>query len=319
MTKNLFSAAAGRFEMFLPQPCDTAQQTQAIPAQDHEAWSVEPGLMAFHSGGLMPAAGLMQASFTPGGTGRSLTHTSGSDLIDDAEEFNITLDFFGSPEGWDAALLDGFIAAADFLSTIITGDVADFVPRRGGAIDDLRIKASLVDIDGTGGVLGQAGPTMLRSDSALPVMGVMEFDRADAANSEAAGVWDEIVLHEMIHVLGFGTIWDNLGLLDTYTDDNGTPYRRNDDSLDYRFNGAAANAAFAAAFPDLHAESQGLGIFVETDGGAGTAGGHWDEETFDGELMTGYINDSGNYLSDMTIASLEDLGYETIWDSGTLA
>lgn len=35
--------------------------------------------------------------------------------------------------------------------------------------------------------------------------------------------------------------------------------------------------------------------------------------------MTGYINDSGNYLSDMTIASLEDLGYETVWESGTVA
>ena len=29
--------------------------------------------------------------------------------------------------------------------------------------------------------------------------------------------------------------------------------------------------------------------------------------------MTGYINNSDNYLSDMTVASLEDLGYGTIW------
>lgn len=86
-----------------------------------------------------------------------------------------------------------------------------------------------------------------------------------------------------------------------------------------RFNGAAANEAFAAEFPDIHATAGGLGVFVETDGGPGTAGGHWDDDTFGAELMTGYLNQSGNYLSDMTIASLEDLGYETIWESGTVA
>ena len=52
------------------------------------------------------------------------------------------------------------------------------------------------------------------------------------------------------------------------------------------------------------------GVQVEQDGGAGTRDSHWDEETFGNEIMTGYINISGNYLSDMSIASLGDLGYE---------
>ena len=29
--------------------------------------------------------------------------------------------------------------------------------------------------------------------------------------------------------------------------------------------------------------------------------------------MTGYINWSDNYLLPMTVASLEDLGYDTVW------
>ena len=29
--------------------------------------------------------------------------------------------------------------------------------------------------------------------------------------------------------------------------------------------------------------------------------------------MTGYINNSDNNLSDMTVASLEDLGYDTVF------
>ena len=53
---------------------------------------------------------------------------------------------------------------------------------------------------------------------------------------------------------------------------------------------------------------------VETDGGSGTAGGHWDDEIFEDEIMTGFISDE-NYVSSMTVASLEDLGYDTVWDA----
>jgi hypothetical protein len=55
------------------------------------------------------------------------------------------------------------------------------------------------------------------------------------------------------------------------------------------------------------------GVPVEQDGGPGTRDSHWDEEIFGNEIMTGYINNSDNYLSQMTVASLDDLGYDTIW------
>jgi len=52
----------------------------------------------------------------------------------------------------------------------------------------------------------------------------------------------------------------------------------------------------------------GASIPVERDGGSGTACGHWDEECFMGEIMTGHL--SGNMaMSTMTLASLEDMGY----------
>ena len=51
-------------------------------------------------------------------------------------------------------------------------------------------------------------------------------------------------------------------------------------------------------------------IAVEQDGGSGTAGSHWDEETFNNELMTGYINDGENYFTAMSAASFADLGYQ---------
>ena len=53
-----------------------------------------------------------------------------------------------------------------------------------------------------------------------------------------------------------------------------------------------------------------LVLFVQMiDGGSGTAGAHWDEETFHNELMTGYINDGANPYSAMSAASFADLGY----------
>ena len=53
----------------------------------------------------------------------------------------------------------------------------------------------------------------------------------------------------------------------------------------------------------------GSGIPVEQDGGSGTAGSHWDEETFGNELMTGYINDGDNPFSAMSAAAFRDMGY----------
>jgi hypothetical protein len=41
----------------------------------------------------------------------------------------------------------------------------------------------------------------------------MQFDIADAQNYQDQGLFGVIVTHEMIHSLGFGSIWSNLGLV----------------------------------------------------------------------------------------------------------
>ena len=48
---------------------------------------------------------------------------------------------------------------------------------------------------------------------------------------------------------------------------------------------------------------------VENTGGPGTADSHWRETVFRNEMMTGFVGPSGNPLSRMTVASLQDLGY----------
>ncbi|WP_422028604.1 leishmanolysin-related zinc metalloendopeptidase [Roseovarius sp.] len=215
--------------------------------------------------------------------------------------YNVTIEFEGP---WTVELQEAFIAAADYLGTLILEDIPDvFVD--GVLIDDIVITATLASIDGTGGVLGSAGPRVLRDDgSYLPATGAMTFDIADAENLHDNGNWSAVVLHEMLHALGFGPLWSLMGLL------SGSVA-----SGDLRFTGQNAIDTYNSEFPGIAGADSGslTGVPVETDGGSGTAGGHWDEALFDQELMTGYVDD-GSYISVMTIATLEDMGYDTVFD-----
>lgn len=210
----------------------------------------------------------------------------------DVGGYNIEIDFKGT---WTTDLQRAFIDSSELISDIILGDITD-VFYRGKVIDDIRIDAELTYIDGVGGILGQAGPTAVRTADYLPATAVMEFDSADADAYNQLGLWDDIVLHEMMHSIGFGTVWSYKGLISGAGTD--TPIFTGDGAVmtyEYLFNASGA-----------------AGVPVEGDGGQGTRDSHWDEETFDNEIMTGYI-DTTNYMSDMTIASLEDLGYDTTW------
>jgi hypothetical protein len=142
-------------------------------------------------------------------------------------------------------------------------------------------------------VLGAAGPCLVRNADFLSLYGIMFFDIDDLDFLEQLGFFDEVVIHEMGHVLGFGTLWNfgrNLLV-------GGAP--------DPRFTGPLA----IAAYDDLGGEGT---VPVEGDqGGSGTLFSHWDEATFFNELMTGFLNSSAsaNPLSDVSVASMGDLGY----------
>jgi hypothetical protein len=215
----------------------------------------------------------------------------------DPGHYNIEIAFKGT---WSTDLVNVFKSAADLLSDYITADIPD-VLYKGKLIDDLSITAELTNIDGVGGILGQAGPTALRTGSYLPAAGSMQFDLADATTYQGQGLFDDIVLHEMMHTLGFGTIWSYKGLLSGAGSDNPL------------FIGNKATAAYQTLF----SANAATGVPVEQDGGSGTRDSHWDEQTFNGELMTGYIgyrDSSGtaqlhDNLSYMSVASMGDLGY----------
>jgi len=206
-------------------------------------------------------------------------------------EFDIELVF---PDASLSASQQAVIAQAALRwSQIIVGDVPDFNVPGVGLVDDLRLVAVARAIDGVGGILGQAGPVTLRPGSFLPATGLMELDSADLADLEPTGLFRDLLLHEMGHALGFGTIWTNLGLLSGA----GT--------ADPRFTGAQATTQYNILF-----QNNQTSVPVENVGGPGTINTHWRESVFDNELMTGAANFGvANPLSRLTVASLGDLGY----------
>ena len=192
----------------------------------------------------------------------------------------------------DSSYLGAFQAAADRWEQIIVADLPDVNSSNFGFIDDLLIDVSVVSIDGRSGILGHAGPDWIRSNSKLPYHGVMQFDSADMAWMLSSGVLAGTVLHEMGHVLGIGTLWNLFNLIDPNT---------------HKYFGSQALSEYRILIGDGSATF----IPLEDGGGPGTANGHWDEEIFDKEIMTGYVESPGTPmpLSRMTIAALADLGY----------
>ncbi|HYC30711.1 MAG TPA: leishmanolysin-related zinc metalloendopeptidase [Gemmatimonadales bacterium] len=223
-----------------------------------------------------------------------------------ATGFNIEVRHQGSPS---AAQLLAFAEAEVRWEQVIAADIPDLQvvaspgdcgpgsPALSEQVDDLLILANLIPIDGPGSVLGAAGPCFIRQPGSLPVVGQMRFDTDDLDLLEGNDILRVVILHEMGHVLGFGTMWKTLGLLADASIPGGA---------DPHFTGPLAVAAFNGAGG---AGYTGGKVPVEDTGGQGTADSHWRESVFDTELMTGFIGPGVNPMSAITLQSLADMGY----------
>lgn len=176
------------------------------------------------------------------------------------------------------------------------GDCFENSPAMDEIVDDIVIFASVDSIDGPGMILGGASPCWIRDVGSLTLVGGMVFDSADMGFLEAQGIMNAVILHEMGHVLGIGTLWDWVTPNLIVGAGSANPY----------FNGVNGVFRFdmegGTTYP-------GTPVPVENTGGDGTRDGHWRESVMGGELMTGYISLIGNPLSTITVGSLSDLGY----------
>lgn len=222
------------------------------------------------------------------------------------------------------AVANAFARAVSKIQAVIVGDAQD-IPANvatpacnipgplNEVVDDVVIYARVENIDGPGGTLGSAGPCYIRSNAAngnpstippLTIYGTMRFDSADLDNLAAQGRLEAVILHEMLHVIGVGTLWNQPS--NAYLLDSGQPT--------VRFTGplarlACVNQNGGATTCATHVPVENC-LDLQVTCGAGTINSHWKESVFLGELMTGFLSAGTNPFSAMTIQSLADMGYQ---------
>lgn len=233
-------------------------------------------------------------------------------------QYNIVVRFYGPAMTTAQQAL--FTNAAARLRAVIIGELAnvttgntDLTQCLGSSttinetIDDLVIYATIADIDGPGKVLASAGPCYVRSgknaaglggvDSLTSIIGVMRFDSNDIGNIPA-NTLQNIILHEMLHVVGVGSMWLSDGWNLVSGAGTATP----------RYTGLNGRQGCLDVGGTITCSSS---VPVENNDGPGTADVHWEEDMFDTELMTGYVEGGGVAmpLSLLTVKSLADIGY----------
>lgn len=200
-------------------------------------------------------------------------------------------------------------------------------------VDHLMIAARVAPIDGVNNILGQAGPCARELNSFFPVFGIMDFDLADIDGMIQDDIVEPVILHEMGHVLGIGTLWQFAvqgQFVEDFSEESGLlrdPIFTTDAFGNLQVN-ANRQPRFIGtlaidAFEEIGGSFSGVGVPVE-DGtlngnelfdnradGQGSIDGHWDEDFMPGELMEFRIGASTTHpLSVVSLQSLRDLGYE---------
>jgi hypothetical protein len=233
--------------------------------------------------------------------------------VDNAKADFLTLKFI--EDDIPANVMASFIKAKESINSLITTRYPDArVPMdvsladscgspyingkisQGTILNRLTIYVSVRDIDGPSGVLATAGPCGLwvkLHDFLLPLVGIMIFDKPDTQSLVAANGFEDVVLHEMLHCMGFGTAsqWNDLVKARPILNDP-------------LYTGIFGKEGYY----DVGGPSQTFVPLANT-GGKGTALSHWREFTFRDELMTGYKNGTSQSLSLLTAKALIDIGY----------
>ena len=253
----------------------------------------------------------------------------------DNSRYNITL-VFSTDETTQSLTPEQkqvFIDAGERWSNIITEDLADvsdfslpqdqYVPGGPpiqGTIDDVVIFVRFGELDGP---LGRAGPRLVRStgtpDENLTTVGFMEFEITEFEPGgffENEQQYNDVIVHEMGHVIGIGTLWSLTGNVDENyipTNPPTVPAGLPNPDYDPGFTGPLALGEYNVLRTNKGLEEAGT-VPIANTGGPGNYNGHWREIVFRNELMTPFAAGLEE-LSRMTAASLGDVGYTVNVDS----
>ena len=222
-----------------------------------------------------------------------------------AEQDNVVLE---AARRWESVIVQGVTDIDLANNPIGAGQCATGSPIVDDVIDDVRMFVRIDSIDGPGKILARAGPcfsriTRFEGYPDIPrsvIAGAMEFDEDDLNRLAAQGILVSTVLHEMGHVLGFGTMWDRFDLLENHSV-GGNP------NADTHFTGPLATRAFERSGGRNY--RGGAIVPVENGGTRGSADSHWRESVFENELMTPFLSAGIEPFSIVTIEAMADLGF----------
>lgn len=229
-----------------------------------------------------------------------------------------------------------FLEAEKFWEDRIAAYSYELPNRLRRRITALEIIATVEPIDGEGGVLGAAGPeatvTLDRNVDSRPfvvaVRSAMFFDIDDFASLEADGILQDVIIHEMGHALGFGSLWVDNQLI-----------RELEGVGETQYIGQYGVAGFGRETGNPRVEFvpiQQPSEFV----GAGTALAHWDDappffnrvnsNVPTKEILTGFACDADpnggtdlfcapKFLSNASLGAMADLGFAVNGFNGQFA
>lgn len=223
-----------------------------------------------------------------------------------AGRFNIQLVRIGTDSSQDAT----FAKAAAKWEAVLALDVPDFTNSLNvdlsqawvdgytnyqASVDDIVIMYGMSTL--AGNTLGWSGPTYYRNDGSnwkhTPVAAVMMFDKDKISGLGGQKAFEYVILHEMGHAIGMGTVDDKINCVVGCTPGSNTP--------NY-WKCKNAQAAYAAA----GCSGQ---LPIETAMGSGSGCSHWQEATLKNELMTPVLDKqpSPAPMSAITIGGAEDI------------
>ena len=222
-----------------------------------------------------------------------------SGLTQDFGTAGIVQVFREAEQFWDSRVLGYSNNIARDIQPNLNGRLTIVVTEDDGVLGDIGAIAAARTLTTATSVLGGRNRAVATSSEIL-------FS-PDTVGDFTTAEFRDIVIHEMGHALGFGTLWTQNDLLELVPRRNGIP----------QFRGINARRTFAdeAGFN----VPQVAYVPIELEGGIGTALGHWDDDNFffnsvnrDNrvELLTGFfIDNTERFVSETTFASLVDIGY----------
>ncbi|NER25503.1 MAG: hypothetical protein F6J86_31180 [Symploca sp. SIO1B1] len=214
--------------------------------------------------------------------------TNFTTAVTDNRNFDIQLNFSNALSGLNTNARNAIQQAAQFWEQVISHSTFN-------GVHNLSIDVTGASLSGN--TLAQAGPRRYQRDANnrdMPVTGAatINTNRLSTFNSNPDFLRD-IMIHEFGHVFGIGTLWESRGR---------DFVRRSDGTYN-------ANTYAGWAYGELNNTFRQTAIPLTTNVGSGSDYGHWREQVFTNEIMTHAIGSGGSPMSQMTIASLRDIGW----------